>query len=77
VWVPSPYAGQYSTGGLMTSFWKLVVLGIVVVAAAMVLFGVIHFLAGLIWFFIKLVVIVAVLYFLVRWAIRKVEHTSK
>jgi hypothetical protein len=60
----------------MTQIAKFIVLGIVVVAAAMVLFGVIHFLAGLIWFFIKFVVIVAVLYFLVRWAIRKVEHTG-
>jgi hypothetical protein len=61
----------------MSSFWKLVVLGIFVIAAAMLLFGVIHFLVGVLWFFIKLVIVVAILYFLVRWVLKKVEHTAE
>lgn len=61
----------------MSSFWKFVVLGIVVIAAAMILFNVISFLAGIVWFFVKLVVIVAILYVVVRWAVQKVEHHSE
>lgn len=61
----------------MSSFWKFVVLAIVVIAAAMILFNVISFLAGVVWFFVKLIVIVAVLYVVVRWAVQKVEHRSE
>lgn len=61
----------------MSSFWKFVVLAIVVIAAAMILFNVISFLAGVVWFFVKLIVIVAILYVVVRWAVQKVEHRSE
>jgi hypothetical protein len=54
--------------------WKFLVIGVLVIAGVVLLSGVIHFLVGIVWFFIKLIVIVAILYFVARWLFRKVEH---
>jgi hypothetical protein len=55
----------------MFTFWKLLILTVLVIAALVVLFGLIGFLAGVAWLIVKLAVAAAIIYFVVRFALRK------
>jgi hypothetical protein len=55
----------------MFTFPKLMVTLVLAIAAVVVLFAVLGFLAGIAWFFVKLVVVVAILALVVRYFIRK------
>ena len=61
----------------MFTFWKLVVVGVLVIAAGVVLFWAIGFLAGIAWFVIKVAIVIALLYVLMRFFLRSArKHTE-
>jgi hypothetical protein len=53
------------------TFVKLVVLVILVAVVASILFGIIGFLGGIIWFVVKLAVVIAIAYFVVKWLVSR------
>ncbi len=55
----------------MFTLLKLLVIVVLVVAAATVLFGVVSFLAGAVWFVIKLLILAAVIYAIFRFLVRR------
>jgi len=55
----------------MTSLLKIIVVIVLVAVLASILFGIIGFLGGVIWFLVKLAVVIIVAYAIVRYVLSK------
>lgn len=60
----------------MFTFWKLLVLAVIGIAVIVVLFGVVTALAGIVWFLIKLAIVLALVYLVIRYVLRKRDSTA-
>ena len=55
----------------MFTFWKLLVIAVLVVAGVVVLFGLISALAGILWTIVKLALLAVIVVAVALWLLRK------
>ena len=62
---------QPSDSNQVFTFLKLMIVVVIVIAVAVILFGAISALAGVVWFFVKLVIVLAIIFGLYKYFSRK------
>ena len=62
---------EQSKSSSMFTFWKLITVLVLVIAAIWIIFGIVGVLAGIAWTIIKLAIAVAIVYLAARYLLRK------
>jgi len=64
-------SSELAVGDVMFTFWKLLVIAVLVVAGVVVLFGLISALAGILWTIVKLALLAVIVVAVALWLLRK------